>query len=84
MTLDNAMFLCAGVLVNGLVFALGIAVGISLRKDADDDRDNDKAEATPGNWHLDLDIGTPHSPGLRTAGGAGAKPEADPDKRAPL
>jgi hypothetical protein len=84
MTLDNAMFLCAGVLVNGFVFALGIAVGISLRKDADHDRDNDEAQEEPGNWHLDLDIGTAHSPGLRTAGGAGQEPKADPDKRAPL
>ncbi|MGA0207597.1 MAG: hypothetical protein ACO3LT_07380 [Ilumatobacteraceae bacterium] len=84
MTLDNAMFLCAGVLVNGLVFALGIAVGLTLRKDADDDRDNDEAQEEPGNWHLDLDVGTPHRPDLRTAGGAGQEPKADFAKRAPL
>lgn len=84
MTPDNVIFLCAGVLVNGFVFALGVAVGLTLRKDSTDDRDNDTTEEGPGNWHLPLDIGTPYRPGLRAAGSAGAKPEADFDKRAPL
>lgn len=86
MTPDNVFFLAVGCVMNGLVFAIGVAVGISLRKDSEyDDRDNDTTEAKPGgSWHLDLDIGTPHSPQLRSSGGAHAKPEADPDKRAPL
>jgi hypothetical protein len=36
MTIENTVFLATGVLVNGLTFALGIAVGVSLkRKDSD-------------------------------------------------
>ena len=81
MTIDNVIFLCAGVCVNGLTFALGIAVGLTFRKDSDHDCDNDEDEEGSKQWHLPLDIGRAHSPGLRTAGGAGAKPEANLAKR---
>ena len=84
MTPDNVFFLAIGCLMNGLVFAIGVAVGITLRKDSDhDDSDTDEAPQA-GNWHLPLDIGTPHSPQLRGASGAKQKPEADSAKRAPL
>jgi hypothetical protein len=47
MTVENAVFLATGVLVNGLTFALGIAVGVSLkRKDSDNGYDFQKSQ-----WH---------------------------------
>lgn len=84
MTPDNVFFLAVGCLMNGLVFAIGVAVGITLRKDFDHDSDTDEAQQAGGNWHIPLDIGTPHSPQLRGASGAKQKPEADSAKRAPL
>lgn len=82
MTLDSLIFLAVGMTVNGLTFALGVAVGASLRKDSDHDRDNDETETDPSRqWHLPLDIGTPHRPGLRSASGANPQPKADPAKR---
>ena len=85
MTPDNVFFIAVGCLMNGFVFAIGVAVGITLRKDSDhDDSDTDEAPQAGGKWHLDLDIGTPHSPQLRGAGGAESEPEADFAKRAPL
>jgi hypothetical protein len=32
MTIEHMVFLATGVLVNGLTFALGIAVGVSLKR----------------------------------------------------
>lgn len=86
MTLEQLALVACGVVVNGLTFALGMAVGISLtrRKDSRNDRDNDEAPQAGINWHLPLDIGTPHSPQLRSAGGAKPQPKADSAKRAPL
>ena len=85
MTPDNVFFIAVGCLMNGFVFAIGVAVGITLRKDSDhDDSDTDEAPQAGGNWHLPLDIGAPHSPQLRGASGAKQKPEADSAKRAPL
>ena len=85
MTPDNVFFLAAGCLMNGLIFAIGVAVGITLRKDSDhDDSDTNEAPKAGGNWHLPLDIGAPHSPELRSASCARPQPQADPAKRAPL
>ena len=84
MTPDNVFYLAVGCVMNGLVFAIGVAVGITLRKDSDHDSDTDEAPQAGGNWHIPLDIGTPHSPQLRGASGAKPKPEADSAKRAPL
>ena len=85
MTFDNVIFLAVGVCVNGLTFALGIAVGLTLRKDSDnDDSDHDEATQAGGNWHLPLDIGTAYRPQLRSAGGSKSQPKADLAKRAPL
>ena len=84
MTMEQLALVACGVLMNGLVFAIGVAVGITLRKDSDHDSDTDEAPQAGGNWHLPLDIGAPHSPQLRGASGAKPKPEADSAKRAPL
>ena len=84
MTPDNVFFLAVGCVMNGLVFAIGVAVGITLRKDSDHDSDTDKAPQAGGNWHIPLDIGAPHSPQLRGASGAKPQPKADSAKRAPL
>ena len=86
MTLEQLALVACGVTVNGLTFALGMAAGISLkRKDiANDNRDTDEAPEAGINWHLPLDIGTAHSPQLRSAGGAKPEPKADSAKRAPL
>ena len=85
MTPDNVFFLAAGCVMNGLIFAIGVAVGITLRKDSDhDDSDTDEAPQAGGNWHLPLDIGTPHSPELRGASCARPQRKADSAKRAPL
>jgi hypothetical protein len=47
MTVENAVFVATGVLVNGLTFALGIAVGASLkRKDSSHGYDYQKSQ-----WH---------------------------------
>jgi hypothetical protein len=84
MTPDNVIFLCAGFVLNGLTFALGVAVGLTLRKDSDHDhdRDNDSTEESPSlRCHLPLDIGAPHRPQLRGAGSANQNHEADPAKR---
>lgn len=82
MTIDNLMFLAVGVCVNGFTFALGVAVGLTFRKDSDHDSDNDTTEADPSrSWHLPLDIGTAHSPQLRSTGGAQPQPKAHPAER---
>jgi hypothetical protein len=52
MTNHDFALICAGLLTNGLTFALGVAVGISLttkRKDSRDDH-HDKNPATYP-WH---------------------------------
>lgn len=50
MTIEQAVFLAVGFLLNGLTFACGVAVGISLtRKDVRDDCD-DGEETTDDEW----------------------------------
>lgn len=45
MTIEQAVFLAVGFLLNGMTFACGVAVGISLtRKDVRNDSDDDTEE----------------------------------------
>lgn len=85
MTLESVALIFAGVLVNGFTFACGVAAGVSLveRKQDNDDSDSDtEADDESRQWHLPLDIGAPHRPGLRSGSGANKKPQANPPKRA--
>lgn len=51
MTIEQAVFLAVGFLLNGLTFACGVAVGISLvRKDACNDCDDDTEEDDDDEW----------------------------------
>jgi hypothetical protein len=80
-TIEQLALVACGVTVNGLTFALGLAVGTSLKRKDSHDSDNDQATEGSKRWHLPLDIGAPHRPQLRGAGSANQKPEADPAKR---
>ena len=84
MTLEQLALVACGVTVNGLTFALGVAVGISLtRKDSrNDDRDNDQAQAGQINWHLPLDQQPQGGTRCRSGGCANPKPEAGAPQRA--
>lgn len=45
MTIEQAVFLAVGFLLNGLIFACGVAAGITLtRKDVRDDCDDNEEE----------------------------------------
>lgn len=48
MTIEQIVLVALGVIGNGLTFALGIAVGISLRKESFYDRSSNKAAQK---WH---------------------------------
>jgi len=82
MTLEAVSLVFLGVVLNGFTFVVGLAVGISLyERKQDNDSDSSEEEDAISNWHLPLDIGSAHSPGLRSVGGAQQKPKADSAKR---
>ena len=83
MTLEQLALVACGVTVNGLTFALGVAVGISLkRKDSRNDRDNDEAQASTLNWHQPLDQQPQGGTRCRQGGCAKPQPEASAHERA--
>ena len=84
MTLEQLALVACGVTVNGLTFALGVAVGISLtrRKDSRNDRDNDEAQAGQIQWHQPLDQQPQGGTRYRSGGCASPKPEASAPQRA--
>jgi hypothetical protein len=79
MTIEQLAILACGVVVNGLTFALGLAVGASLRKESRNDSSSNEAEAK--NWHVAFDKHTEGGAGCRKGGCANPQPEADPAKR---
>lgn len=83
MTIEQLALVACGVLMNGLTFALGVAVGISLkRKDiANDNRDSQQAQAGQSNWHQPLDQQPQIGPRCRQGGCANPKPEAGSHER---
>ena len=82
MTLEAVSLVFLGVVLNGFTFVVGLAVGISLyERKQDHDSNSDEEEDAAGKWHIPLDIGSPHRPGLRSVGGAQPKPKADSAKR---
>ena len=83
MTLEQLALVACGVTVNGLTFALGVAVGISLkRKDSRNDRDNDEAQAGQIQWHQPLDQQPQGGTRYRSGGCAKQIPEAGAAQRA--
>ena len=83
MTLEQLALVACGVTVNGLTFALGVAVGISLkRKDSRNDDDSQQAQAGKINWHLPLDQQPQGGTRCRAGGCANPQPEAGAAKRA--
>jgi hypothetical protein len=84
MTLEQLALVACGVLMNGLTFALGVAVGISLkRKDiANDNRDSQQAQAGQTNWHQPLDQQPQGCTRCRQGGCSNPQPEASAHERA--
>lgn len=82
MTLEQLALVACGVTVNGLTFALGMAVGVSLkRKDSRNDNDNDQAKAS-SSWHQPLDQQPQGGTRCRKGGCANQQPEAGAAQRA--
>lgn len=79
MTIEQLTLVGVGVMVNGLTFALGIAVGASLRKESRHDRNSNEDEKK--NWHVAFSQQPEGGAGCRKNGCANSQPQADPAKR---
>jgi hypothetical protein len=71
MSTENLAMLAVGQIIAAGMFALGVLVGCSLRKDAKDDSNEGTKEA--GEWHEPACTGT--QGGIVCRGGSGAKQE---------
>jgi hypothetical protein len=82
MTTENLAMLAVGQIIAAGMFALGVLVGCSLRKDAKDDSNKGTKEA--GEWHQPRGIGVEGGAFSRRPGSANTVAKADLPIRAPI
>ena len=83
MTTENLAMLAVGQIIAAGMFALGVLVGCSLRKDAKDDNSNEGTKEA-GWWHDPVGTGTQGGAGRSGGSSAGKKRAARIAERAPV
>lgn len=83
MTTENLAMLAVGQIIAAGVFALGVLVGCSLRKDAKDDNSNEGTKEVKG-WHDPVGTSTQGGAQRRSGSSARKGSAASATERAPV